>query len=45
MIDAIGSEQFTHCLPDMKAVIEKRTWDIDGFCASMRALSDQPEAQ
>ena len=46
MIDAIDSKQFKqHCLPDMKAVIEMRTWDIDGFCASMRALSDQPEAQ
>ena len=45
MIDAIDSKQFKHCLPDMQAVIEMRMWDIDGFCASMRALSDQPEAQ
>ena len=45
MIDAIDSEQFTHCLPDMNAVIEMRTWDSDGFCTSTNALSDRPEAQ
>jgi hypothetical protein len=45
MIDAIDSEKFEHCLPDMKAVIEMKTWDIDGFLIGMRALSDQPEAQ
>jgi hypothetical protein len=42
MIDAIDSEQFEHCLPDMNAVIEMKTWDIDGFLIGMRALSDQP---
>jgi hypothetical protein len=38
MIDAIDSEKFEHCLPDMKTVIEMKTWDIDGFLIGMRAL-------
>jgi hypothetical protein len=51
MIDAIDSEKFEHCVPDMKAVIdvigviEMTTWDIDGFVIGLRALSDQPAAQ
>ena len=41
MIDAIESEKFEHYLPDMKAVIEMKTSDIDSFLVGMRALSDQ----
>ena len=31
IVDAIDSERFEHYLPDMKAVIEVKTADIDGF--------------
>ncbi len=40
MIDAIESDRFEHYLPDMKAVIEMKTADIDAFLVGMRALSD-----
>jgi short-subunit dehydrogenase len=39
--DAIDSESFEHYLPDMKAVIEMKTSDIDGFMRGMRAMTDQ----
>jgi short-subunit dehydrogenase len=39
--DAIDSEAFEHYLPDMKAVIEMKTSDIDGFMRGMRAMTDQ----
>jgi short-subunit dehydrogenase len=39
--DAIDSDAFEHYLPDMKAVIEMKTSDIDGFMAGMRAMTDQ----
>jgi hypothetical protein len=45
MIDAIDSEKFDHCLPDMDAVIELKTWDMDGFLVGKRARSGQPAAQ
>jgi short-subunit dehydrogenase len=41
MIEAIDSEKFEHYLPDMKAVIEMKTSDIDSFLVGMRALNDQ----
>jgi short-subunit dehydrogenase len=41
LADAIDSDRFEHYLPDMKAVIEAKTADIDGFMVGMRALSDQ----
>ena len=41
MVDAIDSDHFEHYLPDMKAVIEAKTSDIDSFIVGMRALSDQ----
>ncbi len=44
-IDAIDSEKFEHYLPDMKAVIEMKTADIDSFMIGMRALSDQQADQ
>jgi short-subunit dehydrogenase len=40
--DAIDSEHFEHYLPDMKAVIEYKTTDIDGFLLGMRAMVDPP---
>ena len=45
MIDAIDSEKFEHYLPDMKAVIEMKTSDIDSFIVGMRALGDQAADQ
>ena len=39
--DAIDSDKFEHYLPDMKAVIEMKTADIDGFMAGMRAMTGQ----
>jgi short-subunit dehydrogenase len=38
--DAIESDRFEHYLPDMKAVIEMKTSDIDTFMVGMRALTD-----
>jgi short-subunit dehydrogenase len=40
LVDAIDSDRFEHYLPDMKAVIEMKTSDIDAFMLGMRALSD-----
>jgi short-subunit dehydrogenase len=39
LVDAIDSEKFEFYLPDMKAVIEMKTSDIDGFMAGMRAMT------
>jgi short-subunit dehydrogenase len=41
LADAIDSDRFEHYLPDMKAVIEAKTADIDAFMIGMRALNDQ----
>jgi short-subunit dehydrogenase len=41
LIDAIDSDRFEHYLPDMKAVIEAKTTDIDAFMVGMRALNNQ----
>ncbi len=41
LIDAIDSDRFEHYLPDMKAVIEAKTADIDAFMVGMRALNDR----
>jgi len=40
LVDAIDSDRFEHYLPDMKAVIEMKTSDIDAFMLGMRALTD-----
>ena len=45
MVDAIDSDRFEHYLPDMKAVIEAKTADIDSFIVGMRALSDSGTAR
>jgi short-subunit dehydrogenase len=44
LADAIDSERFEHYLPDMKAVIEMKTADIDGFMAGMRAMTGRGDA-
>jgi short-subunit dehydrogenase len=36
--DAIDSDVFEHYLPDMKAIIEAKTSDIDSFIVGMRGL-------
>ena len=36
--DAIDDERFEHFLPDMKAVVEAKVHDIDGFMAGMVAF-------
>ena len=44
LADAIDSERFEHYLPDMKAVIEAKTSDIDSFMVGMRAISHQADS-
>ena len=41
IVDAIDSDRFEHYLPDMKAVIEMKTSDIDAFMLGMRG-HDRP---
>ena len=41
IVDAIDSDHFEHYLPDMKAVVEFKTSDIDGFMVGMRALTEK----
>ena len=41
LADAIESDRFEHYLPDMKAVIEAKTADIDSFMIGMRAIAQQ----
>jgi short-subunit dehydrogenase len=38
IIAAIEGEQFEHYLPDMKAIVEMKTTDVDGFLAGVAAL-------
>ena len=38
IVDAIDSDRFEHYLPDMKAVVEIKTTDIDAFMVGMRGL-------
>jgi short-subunit dehydrogenase len=40
MVEALDSDRFEHYLPDMKAVVEMKTSDIDGFFAGMRAMTE-----
>ena len=40
IVKSIVSERFEHYVPDMKAVVEMKTKDIDGFMAGMRAMAD-----
>jgi short-subunit dehydrogenase len=45
MIDALESDVFEHYLPDMKAVVEMKTSDIDAFMVGMRAMNQQSAAE
>ena len=45
IVDAIDSDHFEHYLPDMKAVIEMKTTDIDAFIVGMRALKEQAASE
>jgi short-subunit dehydrogenase len=38
IIAAIEGDQFEHYLPDMKAIVEMKTTDVDGFLAGVAAL-------
>jgi short-subunit dehydrogenase len=40
IIDAIASDRFEHYLPDLRAVVEMKTKDFEGFVAGMRAMRD-----
>jgi short-subunit dehydrogenase len=42
--EVIDSGTFEHYLPDMKAVVEMKTSDIDTFMVGMRAMSDRAES-
>ena len=41
IVAAIDSDTFEHYLPDMKAIIEAKTSDIDSFIVGMRGLGGQ----
>ncbi|MGH9090443.1 MAG: SDR family NAD(P)-dependent oxidoreductase [Acidimicrobiales bacterium] len=41
MVEVLDSDRFEHYLPDMKAIVEMKTSDIDGFFAGMRAMAEQ----
>ena len=40
IVESITSDRFEHYVPDMKAVVEMKTKDIDVFMAGMRAMVD-----
>ena len=39
IVACIAGDQFEHYLPDMRAVVEMKTKDFDGFVAGMRAMA------
>jgi len=39
IVAALDDDRFEHYLPDMKAVVQMKTDDIDGFMAGMRAMA------
>ncbi len=41
IVECIDSDLFEHYLPDMRAVVEMKTRDFDGFVAGMRAMADK----
>jgi short-subunit dehydrogenase len=40
IVAAVASDQFEHYLPDMRAVVEMKMKDFDGFLVAMRAMGD-----
>ncbi len=45
IVDAIDSDRFEFYLPDMKAVIEAKTSDIDAFLIGMRSMGQQTQGE
>ena len=43
IVACIASDQFEHYLPDMRAVVEMKTKDFDGFVAGMRAMAGRDD--
>jgi short-subunit dehydrogenase len=41
IVECVGSDLFEHYLPDMRAVVEMKTKDFEGFVAGMRAMADK----
>jgi short-subunit dehydrogenase len=39
IIEALGSEQFEHYVPDMRAVVDAKNADLDGFIAGVAAMA------
>ena len=39
IVESITSDRFEHYVPDMKAVVEMKTKDIEGFMAGLRAMA------
>jgi len=39
IVEAIESDRFEHYLPDMKAIVEMKTADVDAFFLGMRAMA------
>jgi short-subunit dehydrogenase len=40
IVDCVDSPHFEHYVPDMRAVVEMKTKDFDGFVAAMRSMAD-----
>jgi short-subunit dehydrogenase len=40
IVACVDSPQFEHYVPDMRAVVEMKTKDFDGFVAAMRSMAD-----
>jgi short-subunit dehydrogenase len=40
IVACVGSPQFEHYVPDMRAVVEMKTKDFDGFVAAMRSMAE-----
>ena len=45
IVAAIEGEGVEHYLPDMKAIVEMKTGDLDGFHAGMVAMADAKPAE
>ncbi|MGD0392524.1 MAG: SDR family oxidoreductase [Acidimicrobiales bacterium] len=41
IVECVDSHLFEHYLPDMRAVVEMKTKDFEGFVAGMRAMADK----
>jgi len=44
IVAAIEGDRIEHYLPDMRAIVEMKTSDLDGFLAGMVALADAKDA-